>query len=80
MSQVIAYYLQALPILIMLLAVAVIGLGILIWMSPVQAGDITPAQDKLMNIADWMVKAAIGAILGYSGARLAARGDSHQPI
>ena len=63
----------------MLLAVAAIGLGILIWMSPVQADDITPAQDKLMNIADWMVKASIGAILGYSGARLAARGGSHQP-
>ena len=62
-----------LAILIMMLAVAVVGLGILVWMSPVQASDITPAQDRLMNIADWMVKAAIGAILGYSGARLAAR-------
>ena len=58
----------------MLLAVAVVGLGLLIWMSPVQVGDITPAQDRLMDIADWMVKAAIGAILGYSGARLTARG------
>ena len=58
----------------MLIAVSVVGLGILVWLSPVQAGDITPAQDRLLNIADWMVKTAVGAILGFSGARLAARG------
>ncbi len=75
-SQINADSLQTWAILIMMLAVAVVGLGILIWMSPVQASNITPAQDRLMNIADWMVKAAIGAILGYSGARLAARSGS----
>lgn len=62
-----------LPILFMLVAVAGMGMSTLIWLAPVPAGDITPAQDRLMNIADWMVKAAIGAILGYSGARLAVR-------
>lgn len=67
---------EILPILFMLVAVAGMGVSILLWLTPVQSGDITPAQDRLMNIADWMVKTAIGAILGYSGARLASRGDS----
>ena len=67
---------EILPILFMLVAVAGMGVSILLWLTPVQVGDITPAQDRLMNIADWMVKASIGAILGYSGARLAARGGN----
>ena len=65
---------EILPILFMLVAVAGMGMSTLIWLAPIPATDITPAQDRLMDIADWMVKAAIGAILGYSGARLTARG------
>ena len=51
---------------------AVAGLVILIWLALVLPGAITPAQQNLMDIADWMVKTSIGAILGFSGARLAA--------
>lgn len=60
-------------ILIILFAIAVVGLVILVWLAPVAAADMTPAQDRLLNVGDWMLKAAIGAILGFAGANLAAR-------
>ena len=48
--------------------------GVLVWLAPVSAEQITPAQGNLLEIADWMVKASIGAILGLIGAQsLAAR-------
>lgn len=60
-------------ILVILFAVAVAGVSILIWLTPVSAADMTPAQDRLLNIGDWMLKTAIGLILGFAGGRLAAR-------
>lgn len=63
-------------ILIILFAIAVVGLVILVWLAPVSAADMTPAQDRLLNVGDWMLKAAIGAILGFAGANLAARDGS----
>ena len=60
-------------ILAILFAVAIAGLSILIWLTPVSAAEMTPAQDRLMNIGDWMLKAAVGVILGFGGGRLAAR-------
>jgi len=39
------------------------------WLADVPADDFTPAQHNLLTIADWMVKASIGAILGCAGAR-----------
>ena len=35
---------------------------------------LTPAQNNLLEIADWMVKASIGAILGLIGGRRLADG------
>ena len=40
----------------------------LVWLSPAPADRLTPAQDNLIEIADWMVKASVGAILGFAGA------------
>ena len=60
-------------ILGILFGVAIAGVSILIWLTPVSAADMTPAQDRLLNIGDWMLKTAIGLILGFAGGRLAAR-------
>ena len=57
----------------LLLALILVGGGVLVWMAPVPAEDMTPARDILLNIADWMIKASVGAILGFAGSRLAVR-------
>ena len=63
-------------IFVSLFAVASVGLAILIWLTPVTVADMTPAQDRLLNAGDWMLKASIGLILGFAGGRLAARNGS----
>ena len=60
----------------LLLALILVGGGVLVWMAPVPAEDITPAREILINIADWMIKASVGAILGFAGSRLAVRRSS----
>ena len=60
----------------LLLALILVGGGVLVWMAPVPAEDMTPAKDTLHNIADWMIKASVGAILGFVGSRLAVRRSS----
>jgi len=60
----------------LLLALILAGGGVLVWMAPVPAEDITPARELLLNIADWMIKASAGAILGFAGSRLAIRRSS----
>ena len=57
-----------------LVGMIVLGGGVMVWLSPVSAERITPAQSNLLEIADWMVKASIGAILGLIGARSLAAG------
>ena len=63
-------------VLIVLFGLVVLGGGVLVWMAPVPAEDMTPARDILLNIADWMIKASVGAILGFAGSRLAVRRSS----
>lgn len=60
-------------IVALLVSLMAVGLGILIWLSPIPAGEITPGQQNLMSIGDWIVKASLGAIFGYAGARLSNR-------
>ena len=55
-------------IILTLFALTILGMGTLVWLSPVPAGQLTPAQDNLIGIADWMVKTSVGAILGFVGA------------
>ena len=55
------------------LALALIGVSVLVWLAPVPADAYTPAQERLLDIADWMVKASVGALLGFAGGRAAAR-------
>ncbi len=63
-------------VLIVLFGLVVLGGGVLVWMAPVPAEEMTPAREILLNIADWMIKASVGAILGFAGSRLAVRRSS----
>ena len=58
----------------LLLGLIVLGGGVLIWLAPVSADRITPAQTNLVEIADWMVKASVGAIFGIIGGQRLANG------
>ena len=44
----------------------------------VPSDSYTPAQERLLDIADWMVKASVGALLGFAGARAGSR-DADPP-
>ena len=62
-----------------LATIAGLGIGILVWLAPVSAAEMTPSQTTLHGAADWMLKGAIGAMLGFGGARVVQnreRGDS----
>ena len=63
-------------VLIVLFGLIILGGGVLVWMAPVPAEDMTPARELLLNIADWMIKASAGAVLGFAGSRLALRRSS----
>ena len=61
-----------------LFALVVAGIGVMALLTVVPPDSYTPAQERLLDIADWMVKACIGALLGFAGARAGAR-HSEQP-
>ena len=65
------------PVYVQLLApfaLLVIGIGIAMWLSPIPDDELTTAQSSLIDIADWIIKASVGAILGLgSSARIRAR-------
>ena len=42
-----------------------LGIGVLIWLSPVTEEQLTPAQKHLVNLSDLMVKAALGGAAGF---------------
>ena len=65
--------------LVVLFGMILLGGGVLVWLSPVPAEQLTPAQTNLIYLGDTMVKGAIGAILGFAGSRLASRGKSRRP-
>ena len=41
--------------------------GALVWLSPVASESLTPAQDTLIDTADWMIKSCAGVIVGLAG-------------
>ena len=63
-----------------LLFVFAVGIGLLVWLAPVPADQLTPAQTNLIFLGDTMVKGAVGAFLGFAGARLAMRGNGRRAI
>ena len=64
---------------LVLVGLVILGGGVLVWLAPVTADRLTPAQNNLIVIADWMVKASIGAILGLIGGRRLANGKPAAP-
>ena len=61
-----------------LLALIALAGSALVWMAAVSGAEPTPAQDTLITAADWTVKAAVGALLGFAGgAGLARRNGTH---
>lgn len=66
-------------LILLLMGVVLLGVGIQVWLVPVTEAEMTPAQESLLNIGDWVVKVSVGAMLGFGGARLASRnGGSDQ--
>lgn len=61
-------------VLVILFALIIISGGILVWLSPVAADSLTPAQDTLIETADSMIKACAGAIVGFAGGMRLANG------
>ena len=43
------------------------GVGLLVWLSPVPASQLTPAQENLITISDGLIKASAGAFVGFAG-------------
>ena len=51
------------PVLI-LFVLLFTGIGVMLWFAPVPDGELTQIQTNLANVADWMVKMSMGAIIG----------------
>ena len=66
--------------LVVLFAMILLGGGVLVWLAPVPADELTPAQTNLIFLGDTMVKGAVGAFLGFAGARLAMRGNGRRAV
>ena len=47
-------------VLIVLFGLVILGGGVLVWMAPVPAEEMTPARELLLNVADWMIKGSVG--------------------
>ena len=43
------------------------GVDLLVWLAPVPEVRLTPAQESLIAISDWPVKASAGAFAGFAG-------------
>ena len=43
------------------------GVGLLVWLALVPESQPTPAQESLIAISDWLVKASAGAFVGFAG-------------
>ena len=45
----------------------VVGGGISIWLSPIPDDKLTTAQSNMLDTADWIIKASVGALLSLGG-------------
>ena len=61
-------------VLVILFGLIIISGGVLVWLSPVTSEVLTPAQDTLIDTADWMIKSCAGAIVGFAGGMRLANG------
>ena len=61
----------------LLVAVAATGFGILFWLGDLQGdGELNSTYVLIRGIADWMVKASIGGVLGFAIGRLSTDGKA----
>ena len=51
--------------MVILAGLIALGMGVLVWLSPVTEEQLTPAQNHLVNLSDLMVKAALGGAAGF---------------
>ncbi len=56
-----------LTIIGMLFALVLLGSVGIAWQAWVSGPELTPAQRQLIELADWIVKGAVGALLGFAG-------------
>ena len=56
-----------LPIIIVLTLFALIALGggAIVWQASIPSETLTPAQVRLLDIAEWMLKGAFLSLLGF---------------
>ena len=54
-------------IVVALFALIVLAGSALVWLAVVSGHQPTPAQETLIALVDWTVKAAVGALLGFAG-------------
>ena len=65
----------------LMIGVAVVGLGLLIWLGDIQgAGELNSTHELVRTTADWMIKLSIGAIVGFSTGRFAANGRNGNSV
>jgi hypothetical protein len=57
----------SISVLANLFALVLMSGGILVWVASVSDEQLTPAQGTLVQVADWTVKTAVGAIVGFAG-------------
>lgn len=57
----------SISVLAILLALVLLGISVLIWVASVSGVQLTPAEDTLVQVADWTIKTAVGAIVGFAG-------------
>ena len=43
------------------------GVGILVWLAPVPASELTPVQARLIELGDTVTKVTLGAIFAIAG-------------
>ena len=74
-----ASFLTTASLIAALFFLIMLGVGVLVWLSPVTAEQLTPAQERLIDLADTLVKGAGGAFLGFVVSRFAIKSDGNNP-
>lgn len=54
-------------LMMVLFAFTIAGIAILLWLGRIPDDELTKAYSTLIEIADWLVKVSVGAILGLRG-------------
>ena len=62
-----------------LFALVLLGGRAYVWVASTSDGPLQPAQVQLLELADWTVKTAVGAIVGFAGGAGLARRNGGKP-